>query len=83
MLLYIEKPITACTSLSAGGWGRGLRLNLQLNFQKGGGGLTGRQLLQGVAGKEGGGGELFQEEGGCDFHIKNKLKSETFNDKQS
>ena len=42
-----------------------------------------RQLLQGVAGKEGGGGELFQEEGGCDFHIKNKLKSETFNDKQS
>ena len=32
----------------------------------------------GVAGKEGG--DFFQ--GGCDFHIKNKLKSEIFNDKK-
>ena len=62
--------------LSAGG------LSLQPNFQKGGrwgGGLTGPQLLKGVAGKEGG--DFFQ--GGCNFHISNKLKSETFNDKKS
>ena len=32
--------------------GRGL--NLQPNFQKRGGGLTGPQLLDGIAGKEGG-----------------------------
>ena len=42
-------------------------------------GLTGPQLLEGVAGKEGG--DFFQ--GGCNFHIKNKLKSEIFNDKKS
>ena len=35
------------------------------------GGLTGPQLLEG--------GDFFQ--GGCNFHIKNKLKSEIFNDK--
>ena len=37
------------------------------------GGLTGPQLLEG--------GDFFQ--GGCNFHIKNKLKSEIFNDKKS
>ena len=42
-------------------------------------GLTGPQLLEGVAGKEGG--DFFQ--GGCNFHIKNKLKSEIFNNKKS
>ena len=41
--------------------------------------MTGPQLLKGVAGKEGG--DFFQ--GGCNFHISNKLKSETFNDKKS
>ena len=33
-------------------------LNLQPNFQKGGGGLTGSQFLEGVAGKEEG--DFFQ-----------------------
>ena len=28
-----------------------------------------------------GGGDLFQWEGGCNFYIENKLKSEIFNDK--
>ena len=42
------------------------------------GGLTGPQLLQGVAGK---GGDFFQ--GVYNSHIKNKLKSEIFNDKKS
>ena len=39
-------------------------VSLQLNFQKGGegGGLTGSQLLEGDAGKEGG--DLFREGGG-------------------
>ena len=56
-------------------------LNLQQNFQKEGG-LTGSQLLVGVAGKEGG--DFFQRiNGGCNFRIKNKLKSEIFNDKKS
>ena len=31
-------------------------------------GLTGPQLLEGVAGKEGG--DFFQGRGGCNFHIK-------------
>ena len=43
------------------------------------GGLTGPQLLEGVAGKEGG--DFFQ--GGLQFSHENKLKSETFNDKKS
>ena len=47
-------------------------------FSKGAG-LTGSQLLEGIAGKEGG--DLFQ--GGCNFHIKNKLKSQIINDKKS
>ena len=48
-------------------------------ISKRGGGLTGPQLLKGGAGKEEG--DFFQ--GGCNFHISNKLKSETFNDKKS
>ena len=50
------------------------------NFQKGwGGGLTGPQLSdQGWWER---GGYIFQ--GGCSFQIKNKLKSEIFNDKKS
>ena len=48
-------------------------LSLQPNFKKVGG-LTGLQLLEGS----------FWERGkGCNFHIKNKLKSEIFNDKES
>ena len=46
----------------------------------GGGGLTGPQLLEGGTGKEGGS-AFFQ--GGCNFHIKNKLKSEIFNNQKS
>ena len=46
--------------LSAGG------LSLQPNFQKGEEGLTGPQLLEGVAEKEGG--DFFQ--GCCNMHIK-------------
>ena len=62
----------------------GRRLNLLLNFQKGGGGeLTRSQFLEGGC-LELGGGELFQ--GGStfyikSFYIKNKLKSEIFNEK--
>ena len=54
-------------------WGE---LNLQPNFQKGGV-WQDRNFKRGVAGKEGS--DFFQ--GGCNFHIKNKLKSEIFNDK--
>ena len=43
------------------------------------GGLAGPQFLEGVDEKEGS--DLF--EGGLQFHIKNKLKSEIFNDKKS
>ena len=52
-------------------------LSLLLNFQKGG--LTGSQFLVRVAGKDRG--EFFR--GGSSFSIKNKLKSEMFNDKRS
>ena len=40
--------------------------------------LTGPPLLVGVTGKDGS--DFFQ--GGCAFHIKNKLKSEIFDDKK-
>ena len=43
------------------------------------GDLTGPQLLEGGCWERGG--DFFQE--GCNFHIKNKLKSEIFNDKKS
>ena len=46
--------------------------------KKGGGGLTGYQLLEGVAGKEG----VIFFKWGCSFFIKNKLKFEIFNDKK-
>ena len=59
-----------------GGEGAG-GVSLQPNFQKGGG-LTGPQLLEGVAGKEGV--TFFR---GLQFSHKNKLKSEIFNDKKS
>ena len=49
-----------------------------MKFRKGGGGLTGPQLLEGVTGKEGA--AFFQ--GGCTFHLKNKLKFEFFNDQK-
>ena len=54
-------------------------LKLQPNFRKGGGGLTGTQLLEGIAGKERG--EFFQGEELL-FSQKKKLKSEIFNDKK-
>ena len=52
-------------------------LNLLPNFQKGGA-LTGPQLLDGVVRKEG---ATFLRRG-CQFYIKNKLKSEIFIDKK-
>ena len=58
--------------------GGGGGLSLQPNFQKGGGGLIGPQLSEGGCWERGG--DFFQ--GGCSFHIKNKLKSEIFNDKK-
>ena len=58
------------------GWGRG-GVEPPTKFSKTGG-LTGPPLLVGVTGKEGS--DFFQ--GGCAFHIKNKLKSEIFDDKK-
>ena len=43
------------------------------------GALTGPQLLESVAGKEG----VTFFRGGCNSHIKNELKSEIFNAKKS
>ena len=54
-------------------------MRLQPNFQKGGGGLAGPQILEGVARKEGG--DFFQER--CLQFSHKKLKSEIFNDKKS
>ena len=53
-------------------------------FKKGG--LTGPQLLEGGCWERGS--DFFQDEGGrggggCNCHIKNKLKSEIFNDEKS
>ena len=64
-----------------GGGGGGWGLSLQLNFQKGeASGLTGPQLLEGGCWERGG---LLFSGGGCNCHIKNKLKSEIFNDKKN
>ena len=60
-------------SISA--WGE---LNFQPNFQKGGGGLVGPQLLERVAGKE----RMTFFMGAMQFSLK-KLKSEIFNNKKS
>ena len=60
--------IIVCTPLSAGGV-----LRLLLNFQKGG--LDRISVFRG-------GVYCWPFRGGCSFYIKNKLKSETFNDKK-
>ena len=67
-----------CTPLSAGGRG----LNLQPNFQKGEGGgrLDRTSTFRGGCWERGG--DFFSEGGGCNFHIKNKSKSEIFNEKK-
>ena len=49
-------------------------------FKKGEGGLTGPQVLERGCWERGG--WLFSREGGCNFYVKNKLKSEIFNDKK-
>ena len=72
-----------CTpTLSAGG-----RVEHPTKFSKrGGGGLTGPQLLEGGCWERGG--DFFQGRGrgggrgGCNFQMKNKLKSEIFNEKK-
>ena len=43
--------------------------------------LTGTQFLEGVNLERGG--DFFQRGGGCSFYVKNKLKSEIFNNKKS
>ena len=56
-------------------------LILQPNFRKGGA-WQDLNVYRRVAGKEGH--DIFQGGGGsCNFYIKNKLKSEIFNDKKS
>ena len=62
---------------------QGGELSFQLNFQKGGGAWQGKGLKistfrGGLLGKRGV--TFFR---GCDFHIKNKVKSEIVNDKKS
>ena len=64
-----------------GGWGGGWGgLSLQPNFQKGGGGLKGPQLLEGGC-WERGGGDFFQ--GGMAIFTHTEKKSEIVNDKKS
>ena len=60
-------------------WAARKKALLLPNFEsEGGGALTGSQFLDGAAGKEG---VTFRGRG-CSFWIKNKLKSEIFNDKK-
>ena len=61
-----------------------LELGLRSNFQKGGRGFTGSPFLEGIAGKEGGGGgDFFPGPGELEFLQKIKLKSKIFIDKKS
>ena len=57
-------------------WGREVEPPTKFSNRRWGG-LTGPQLL------EGSGWKRVTVHGGCSFHIKNKLKSEIFNDKKS
>ena len=57
----------------------GGELNIQPNFQKEGG-LDKTSLLEGGCWERGG--DFFQGEGGLQFSLKNKLKSEIFNEKK-
>ena len=68
-----------CTHPFLRGWwcGGDGGVNLQSNLQKGRG-LTGPQLLEGAAWKDGV--SFFREVGG-NFHMKNKIKSEVFDNK--
>ena len=59
--------------------GRGERVEPPTKFSKRGGDLTGPQLLEAIAVKEG---VTFFRGRVCNFHTK-KLKSEIFNDKKS
>ena len=61
-----------CLSEGGGGWASN-------QIFKKGGGLTEPQLLERDSWER----EDDFVHGGCDFHIKNKLKSEIFNDKKS
>ena len=70
-----------CTPLSAGRGKRGL-MSLRPNFQKGEGGLN-RILIFLEGGCWERRGDFFQGGGGVQFYIKNKLKSEIFNDEKS
>ena len=56
-------------------WGWGGGVEPLANFSKRREGVTRSQFLEGVAGKERG--DFFS--GGCSFYIKNKLKSQIFN----
>ena len=79
----IEKlqSVKVCTcSLSARGRGGGRGGEPPTKFSKRGGGLTGPQFLEGVAGKEGM--TFFGREGGYNFSTKNKLKLGIFNNKK-
>ena len=71
----VHPPLSAGVVVMGGGGGG--RVNLQSNLQKGRG-LTGPQLLEGAAWKDGV--SFFREVGG-NFHMKNEIKSEVFDNK--
>ena len=72
----VHSPPPFCFLVSTGvGEGGGVEPPTKFSER---GGLTGPPLLVVVTGKEGS--DFFQ--GGCAFHIKNKLKSEIFDDKK-
>ena len=58
--------------------GVGSKIETPIKFWKSGG-LTGCQFAEGGSWEKAG---YFFGEGGCSFYIKNKLKSEIFNDKK-
>ena len=74
----LRPSFIVCTpSLFCRSWGAGVGVESLTKFSKRGG-LSGSQFLEGGYWERGG--DFFQ--GGCSFNIKNKLKSEIFNDKK-
>ena len=81
LLIALTHSVHPLSARGGTGGTTGWTSNQIFKKTEGGGGLTGPQLLEGIVGK-GGGGLTFSRAGGCSFHIKNKLKSEIFNDKK-
>ena len=79
-MFMISSNFIVCTPPPLLFAGEGVEPSTKFSKKGGGGSLIGPQRLEGGCWERGG--DFFQE-GACNCHIKNKLKSEIFNNKKS